>query len=70
MYTPSRILTTVGLILEFLALFIPLWEVFLSRKSRYYRHLEKKGTTVGTMLEEFRRETIILLTLIGLGLLF
>jgi len=68
--TTSQILTIVGLILEFFAFFIPAWDIFLSKESRYYRYLEERGKTIQTKLEAGKREAKILLILMFLGLLF
>jgi len=67
MVSVSQILTVVGLLFEFLSVFVTVWEVFLPWKSWYYRRVSG-AQPLKTEHKENRKAAIIFLTLLVIGI--
>lgn len=70
MITVSQLLTTIGLIFEFLSVLLIAYRSFypLEKKERKTRYLERKGKTIEDRLEGEKRMGILTICLLAVGM--
>jgi len=72
MVTPSQLLTTIGLFLEFLSVLLIAYNSFypLDKKERKIKYLEGKGKPIDDKLESDKRIGLLTITFLAVGMFF